>query len=1519
MRPGSAQKVRSFWSDLEKHKDDTPSSNVSSPRSPAVNSLKNNVFLQSDKGSPRSPFLGGTQFSPKPERSEVNSTNHQPETSFFTQAPSSPRPVNKNINLTKKSSLLRNGSARRLHGPRTIGASPNVRPKKVVTFEQSAPLVIQYESLTPEMSFNASGESQLAEEDEEEDEEESQSGFLEDDSDNVPVIEPNQYGIAISTPPMDVMTPEVPRPVAVERSTSISRRPLPQVPEHSSGPEVPSPVSTSTSWTAAPVTPDSNHNSLFSPTDLHGERYPDDEIPVTTKSSINRQSSLLDSQRKIITLHHTKNVEESPTRVDVTRTVSQKRRSLVAEWNPASSHEQPNALISELHTRAPDDSYSHFEFELPSEQPSESSYQQHQDFSNQAEPYENLQPETYENYEQDLYQQSESIPVHGARQFEPDTAAPTAFQPIIKSEPVESEELSEPKIKEEPVDIPPMSVTADDIPPANYMHTTQSSHTGEEATLASTQTSTLEEASYNSETFPNDLQTQTTFTGDNSHQQLTATPNASNEINDFSDSPIPGSTPLRSPSNDLSGLGLAQVKTESENVVVPNLNEFPISDSPMDFGTPNGPNFVPGMAQPEPYIKIEKDARDPVEEQSPVIKQEPDEPARSPHHFSEQVRPLSDYLIDRPVSFLQIHSMDSPIKEESNYNDRFLSAEDDYPNESADSQTFAKHPPMAQSSMSSMNSTIYTPFREHAFPRPYVDGQYIKPDPFGMHQMQISDQMQQQLRERYSRASLPKDTSSPFMNSAPVLSPQQFEDAASQEFEDEEQETDREDEQQLQLDYQPEPLQLDYESTPVQGYEEEYGFSRNLSPVPGFDHRPIHLHLHHHPEEGHEKGDYAAEPEEDLPVHQHVHEHLTAEPEQEEEDTAENEMASPLQGTQTMLASGNGARLRVRPSLTPDEVSRLSELSGALYRRSDECTPVIKEEPSTDIPIRDEHIMNQISSIPVPVLTFDFDDIVSESDSIFGDLDKEFEKMLSKDRPVESPSEGQEEQTNTHRGYNIRETKEVVYATSDRKDSDGVRRVSGPIRNLRTELQQEETPKLDATTEEKKETETMQKRKVSDVLDSDRGRLFVRVLSVKKVLLPGVREKKAKFNMILDNGLHSITTPYKPLGDNVMMEQEFELIVGTNLEFILTLKAKWPKVVAPPRPSSATVSPLQPIPSVASSRMSEKKHGHGFGKLFGGKKKGAGDKVKPPRSPVATAQRPAAVPPKDAWEDLTAVDGSFGRVYVAFSQYENEIYGRAATFEIPCYNEWSKTTASGGTSGAKVRREPYQIAVLQVQMMFVPRASKSEALPGSIKEALNDLRLAVATQKRGEDEAKDKAAAKEEEEKKNPAVALTGYLSQLGGDCKYWRRRYFKLDGPTLTAYSETSHKPRVSINLSKALRVIEDKSSLTQPTVVVGSDTSTTSSGRRRRKSAFAEHEEAFMFVDEGFRVRFANGEIIDFYADDKAAKHAWVQGLNAVIVKQRAAKQVDAANRKEEARYVKPWVQLVLDAPTAKQDRAG
>jgi hypothetical protein len=95
-----------------------------------------------------------------------------------------------------------------------------------------------------------------------------------------------------------------------------------------------------------------------------------------------------------------------------------------------------------------------------------------------------------------------------------------------------------------------------------------------------------------------------------------------------------------------------------------------------------------------------------------------------------------------------------------------------------------------------------------------------------------------------------------------------------------------------------------------------------------------------------------------------------------------------------------------------------------------------------------------------------------------------------------------------------------------------------------------------------------------------------------------------------------------------------------------------------------------------------------------------------------------------------------------------------------------------------------------------------------------------------------------------------------------------------LTAYHEQTHQKRAVINLSKASRLVDDKRTLV-------ADPASPTKSKGRRKSAFGEEDEGYAYVEEGFRIRFANGETIDFYADNRGLKEQWIVALSQVIGK--------------------------------------
>jgi len=400
----------------------------------------------------------------------------------------------------------------------------------------------------------------------------------------------------------------------------------------------------------------------------------------------------------------------------------------------------------------------------------------------------------------------------------------------------------------------------------------------------------------------------------------------------------------------------------------------------------------------------------------------------------------------------------------------------------------------------------------------------------------------------------------------------------------------------------------------------------------------------------------------------------------------------------------------------------------------------------------------------------------------------------------------------------------------------------------------------------------------------ERGRLFVKVVGVKNLDLPMPRNDRIYFKLTLDNGLHCVTTAPIELGRSAPIGQEFELVVHNDLEFQLTLNTKLPPKAAPP----PLPVPASPTKSVHTQKQS------GLSRFLTSPKKRAererqqreAEEAEQRRFKEEAARKRASVQPT-AWDKLhdlvNAADGSFARSYINLAAHEQRCFGRQLTVDVPCYNEWAlekephvvnSVRSKRGTHSGPIRKPPYVVGALELQLLYVPRPKDSadDEMPKSMSSAVREIGRASEVKE----------------------VAFEGHLSQQGGDCVHWRRRFFRLVGSRLTAYHEHTHQKRAVINLSKAARLVDDRS-----TLIADPNNASNASPRKssaRRKSAFAEEDEGYQYVEEGFRVRFANGETIDFYADSKALKEEWMAVLAQVV------------GKADEGKRRKGWTDLVL-----------
>ncbi|KAK0630787.1 cell division protein anillin-domain-containing protein [Bombardia bombarda] len=424
----------------------------------------------------------------------------------------------------------------------------------------------------------------------------------------------------------------------------------------------------------------------------------------------------------------------------------------------------------------------------------------------------------------------------------------------------------------------------------------------------------------------------------------------------------------------------------------------------------------------------------------------------------------------------------------------------------------------------------------------------------------------------------------------------------------------------------------------------------------------------------------------------------------------------------------------------------------------------------------------------------------------------------------------------------------------------------------------------------------------------ERGRLFVKVMGVKDLDMPIPKNERTWFSLTLDNGVHCVTTAWLELARNAPIGQEFELVVPNELEFQLTLNVKLDKP-APVLPSSSSNKKLALPPSP--TKMTRPR-GSTFSRVFASPKKRKEMELMRQREEEelrlahqqqqqreAQARQMKTQP--TAWDllsPLAADDGSFARSYVCLKEHETRCFGRPYLVEVAAFNEWateeanfaSSVKSKRGNQQAVVRRAPYKIGKLELQLLFVPRpkGATDEDMPKSMNSCIREMKAA----------------------EERLAHNYEGHLSQQGGI--YWRRRYFKLVGTKLTAYHESTRQPRATINLANAKRLIDDRRALTEKEI--------TGKNGKRRRSAFAEEEDGYMFVEEGFRIRFNNGELIDFYADSTQDKNGWMRVLSEVIGRDSLGPDDDASsmNSGSGSRARSKWCELVLKREEAMRRRS-
>ncbi|PKS11961.1 hypothetical protein jhhlp_001257 [Lomentospora prolificans] len=688
---------------------------------------------------------------------------------------------------------------------------------------------------------------------------------------------------------------------------------------------------------------------------------------------------------------------------------------------------------------------------------------------------------------------------------------------------------------------------------------------------------------------------------------------------------------------------------------------------------------------------------------------------------------------------------------------------------------------------------------------------------------------------------------------------------------------------------------------------------------------------------------------------------------EEEEVEEEAEEAPPTPDIPEQLAtikSASGSKLKTRPSATPSDLMAMREARRQVSREVAPEVPPIPDrhlnrrsrDLELDFSSSTEDYVSRHPSFKKRSLTLDldlglsldqdFDRVIEAQKVAFNQLlndSSETATSVGPARPVSSVEikvsshklQNANVDTQKQRGYLMRQNTKLVAASDKDADDSWKTRSAGnsPIKADRPQSwtvepwngkarprsvrkrhggmsgpvpplpgQESNAVGLNTVTEDDYNAE------FATADSGERGRLFVKVMGVKDLDLPisksmfafaqsnSVEDCEANkraaertwFSLTLDNGVHCVTTAWLELARNAPIGQEFELVVPNDLEFQLTLNVKLEK----PAPVPVASSPVKAAKATKTKTST-------FGRMFASPKKRREMEMRQREEEQRLAmqrdaqsrQLNAAPTAYDLLSPLVAEDGSFARSYVCLKEHESRCFGRPYLAEVACFNEWA-TEEAGFASSVKskrgttavVRRAPYKIGKLELQLLFVPRpkGASDEDMPKSMNSCIRELKAA------------------EERLSRN----WEGHLSQQGGDCPYWRRRYFKLVGTKLTAYHEATRQPRATINLGNAKRLIDDRRTLTEK--------ETTGKGGKRRRSAFAEEEEGYMFVEEGFRIRFNNGEVIDFYADTAEDKEGWMKILGELIGRG------DSSNMDDEGPRRNKWCELILKREESIRKRA-
>ncbi|PWN54025.1 hypothetical protein IE53DRAFT_53865 [Violaceomyces palustris] len=390
------------------------------------------------------------------------------------------------------------------------------------------------------------------------------------------------------------------------------------------------------------------------------------------------------------------------------------------------------------------------------------------------------------------------------------------------------------------------------------------------------------------------------------------------------------------------------------------------------------------------------------------------------------------------------------------------------------------------------------------------------------------------------------------------------------------------------------------------------------------------------------------------------------------------------------------------------------------------------------------------------------------------------------------------------------------------------------------------------------------------------GKVFVMVDSFIPANLP-VPSRPTFFHCILDNGLHMVKTATVPLrsgGDPSKINQEFELIQHKNLEFSLTLVVRRDEHLVEPQPTPAS-------PTLRKEKISPTLKG--VSRFFASPKKAAAKREQQEKAQAAeVAFKAARMEPMLSYINR---EGAFGRAGVVFEKVVSQCTARCLVLEVPVVGVNDPQQSLGGPSSlasrnyvnasrnADFKRNIAKVrGTLRLKLFYLPPMPNiaRNLLPENIGDCIRGMQNAAWH---------------------HSSPWLEGTLTQLGGDCRSWRRRPVKARGSNLICYNEITKKPTVKIDLSKAVSVEDNEDPVGTPSFTPSSSqandtpasgaTGRASSRATTAKSVYAadEEEDEIFHVEKSFRIIFGDGEKISFFSDTEAEKAEWIRVLRNII----------------------------------------